>query len=123
MDWSGPARVALHDINSSNRQNWVATHDPEKVNFFVKQLLEEGHLKPLILTDSGDGKLDIADGHHRFLAYESAGIDPVAYVGLVPSKSGPWEEMHAAQARGPSKSDDSGAKFDAWAQAIRGGTY
>ncbi len=124
VPWEGPEAVSMGDVDASNRQNWVASHEPEKVQGFVQTLEQTGELEPVVLYRTPDGALHAADGHHRLLAYESAGEDPVAYVADVPEEDGPWAEMHSQQNLGPSFVDDDagapssrpGANMGDWAR-------
>jgi hypothetical protein len=84
--WEGPRSVPLNSIDTSNRQNWVASHEPEKVKIH-QDLIKQGVSKPIILARlPGHDKLFIVDAHHRFLAYEALDENPTAYIGLVPSQ-------------------------------------
>lgn len=97
VQWDGPEVVPLADLDFSNAQSWNATGEPEKVDEFAGKI-NAGQLKPILLVRKpGGGKLIIIDGHHRSLAYKKLGRDPLAWVGQVPAKTGPWDEMHASQ--------------------------
>jgi len=100
--WSGPQDVPLEQIDTSGRAGWKASGDTAKVDTFV-QKIQTGDKKPIILvSNAGNGKLMIADGHHRFLAYERLGLPPYAYVGVVDSAAD-WQaakEMHAQGSNG-----------------------
>ena len=96
-DWSGPERVSVDDIDSGHRKTWAAYHEPKKVNKRVKRI-EDGDIKPILLVKTPkNDKYIIIDGHHRFLAYEKAGKDPVCWVGRVDRESGPWDTFHNEQ--------------------------
>lgn len=81
--WEGPTEVPLEKIDTSQRGEWVATREPEKVKLHQK-FIEQGTSKPIILgLIPGHEKLTILDAHHRFLAYEALARPPVAYVGVL----------------------------------------
>jgi DNA-binding ferritin-like protein len=107
VDWEGPVVVPLADIDSSGRDKWTATQEPERVQKFVDVLNDGGKVKPLVLVQPPGDMKALEDGHHRYLALEKAGRTMgMAYVAAVPSKKGPWKDMHAQQNRGPSKQDE-----------------
>lgn len=100
--WTGPYRVPVKDVDTSDRSQWDASHEPGEVDRFVAKLrrrrAEGRELKPAVIVKRPDGKLLIADGHHRFLAYEEAGSDYVwAYVGRVDADEGPWDQLALSQ--------------------------
>ena len=101
--WTGPAKVPITRIDVKDRDEWDATRQPGKVAKFRSRLhtkLRAGQqLKPVVLVKRpGNGKLLIADGHHRYMAYEADGQGYVwAYTGTVTSAKGPWEQMAASQ--------------------------
>jgi Phage portal protein/ParB-like nuclease domain len=96
--WSGPKQVGLDAIDTSDRSEWDASHDPAKVQK-LRRKLRSGKQKPLILIRwPGAEKWVIADGHHRFLAAEAEEKDSVtAYLGRVPREHGDWEIMAASE--------------------------
>lgn len=101
--WSGPVVVPLGEIDFSTQEIWSASKDPDHVQDFVQQIDDDGFVKPIILVNEPNNeKLIIADGHHRALAYQTLGRDPVAYiaeVGAVGDKGlpGGWQAMHDEQ--------------------------
>ncbi|HSB57963.1 MAG TPA: ParB N-terminal domain-containing protein, partial [Methyloceanibacter sp.] len=98
--WEGPVDVPLGQIDFSNRAAWGASGEPDKVATFADKI-SSGKMKPLVLVRVlGKKKLMIADGHHRALAYQRLGKPARAFIATVDAKSGPWDEMHAAQRSG-----------------------
>lgn len=94
----GPIAVPINTVNTGDREEWAATHEPEKVEHF-KSKMATGSMKPILLVQAaGKNKKNIVDGHHRFTAAEQLGHTHVlAFVAHVPKKSGPWDEMHSFQ--------------------------
>lgn len=103
-DWIGPVNVPLDEIDFSNRANWTASHEPEKVKKH-QELIQEGESKPVILVHlPGHDKLFIADAHHRVLAYEAMNKPPKAYIALIrPSDVEAATTMHSKQYHGGSR--------------------
>lgn len=104
--WIGPVEVPLSEIDTEHRSTWKASHEPDKVKKH-QELIKEGKSQPVILAKiPGNDKLVILDAHHRFLAYEAMGKNPVAYVAFV---LGPDVEaaltLHGKQFHGGSKLD------------------
>lgn len=82
--WIGPLRIPLEAIDVSNRQNWVASYEPKKVQVHQK-LIMDGQSAPIILgAFPGHNKFYIIDAHHRFLAYEALKQEPLCWIGQVP---------------------------------------
>lgn len=104
--WSGPKAVPLDQVDTSDRADWDASHQPGEVKRLRKKLrrkTKDGeHPKPLVLIKApGSGKYLIADGHHHYLAAEAEGHDTVwAYTGKVPAEDGPWRTFAAQEKRG-----------------------
>lgn len=99
VEWTGPVRVPVSDLNFSNEKSWAAHHEPGKVGKF-KQDIQQGKEKPIVTFDhgaAGPGKLEIADGHHHALASRELGQNPLVYIAKTPTKNGPWQEMHSFQ--------------------------
>lgn len=93
----GPIAVPVKDVNTKDRDEWAATHEPAKVDKF-KDKMAAGKMKPILMVQPPKGKKIIVDGHHRYTAGEQLGHTHVlAYVAHVPKKSGPWDEMHSSQ--------------------------
>ena len=110
--WSGPERVPLDQIDTSNRDTWSASSNPKKVKKFKKKILKKEDKgkdpKPAILVARpGKDTQMIADGHHRFLAEEALAQDDDSREGLhawtahVDDAEGPWTQMHSSQETGP----------------------
>lgn len=101
VDWQGPERIPLKDIDMSGRKKWRASH--EDISGYVNRI-RGGQRKPILLVKTpGHKKYIVVDGHHRLLAYEKLGKPVLAYCGEVPTTKGPWDTMHDAQHSGPSK--------------------
>lgn len=97
IDWKGPTRVPLDQIDYANASTWRASSEPDKVTKFA-QRIASGWEKPIMLMKRpGTDKMMIVDGHHRALAYKQAGKPVLAYVGEANSKTGPWDEFHSFQ--------------------------
>lgn len=101
-DWTGPIKVSVDQIDSSNKANWQASHEPAKVERFKKRIsrhLDTGKpVKPVTLIKTpGNHKLVVVDGHHRFLAYQALGEPVTAWIGTVKKDAGPWDIMHNQQ--------------------------
>lgn len=95
--WTGPETVPTADIDYSNEKQWQAAHEPGKVDKFTDKI-QQGKLKPVVLLNTPDArKYIVIDGHHRALAYRKLGIPTMAYVGTVPTKTGPWDTFHSKQ--------------------------
>lgn len=98
--WVGPVMVPWSQIDSAGKKTWAASHQPDKVNSFKKQIAaHDGHVGPSILVREKNGKSFIVDGHHRALAREEMGQDVLAYVGTVISRKDYLEatETHSSQ--------------------------
>ena len=103
-EWEGPLNVGLHHVDTHDRGDWTASHEPDRVAKMQKKLRKRiaagDHPKPVVLVRTpGSAKDLIADGHHHFLAAENEGQHAVwAYVGRVSSERGPWDSMrHSRQ--------------------------
>lgn len=93
----GPVAVPISSVNTKDREEWAATHEPAKVASF-KAKMAAGQMKPILMVQPPKGQKIIVDGHHRYTAAEGLGHTHVlAYVAHVPTKKGPWDEMHSSQ--------------------------
>ena len=94
--WKGPLTVPLSHVEPDMK--WLDRVDPKHVQDFVKRV-EDGHdLKPVILVKTpGDDKLQLIDGHHRYLACVEKKIPCLAYIATVDKDHGAWEKMHDYQ--------------------------
>lgn len=102
--WTGPRRVPLADVDTDSRDSWDASDEPGNVARFAAKLrkrhAEGRELKPAVLVRRPSGKLVLADGHHRYLAYEQDGQGYVwAYVGKVSKQTGPWDRLALSQGK------------------------
>jgi hypothetical protein len=112
-NWIGPVEVSPDMIDTSNRANWKASHEPDKVKMHQK-LIKEGESQPIILAKVPDNdKFIILDAHHRFLAYEAMDRDPVAYIGDVRGTDiEPALILHSKQYHGGSKLDGTAGQIE-----------
>jgi HK97 family phage portal protein len=95
-EWKGPVEVPLSHIQPDMK--WLDKAVPDHVQDFVKRLKKGKKVKPLILVkEPGKTKLQLVDGHHRYLAYKQLNIPAVAFIGTVDSDHGAWETMHDHQ--------------------------
>lgn len=93
----GPVAVPIADVNTKDRDEWAASHEPKKVALFRRKM-SSGQMKPILMVQPPKGQKIIVDGHHRYMAGEGLGHTHVlAYVAHVPTKKGPWDEMHSSQ--------------------------
>jgi 8-oxo-dGTP pyrophosphatase MutT (NUDIX family) len=82
--WTGPTLVPWDRIDHDDEAKWAAAHQPAKVRQFVRDIKAGRHTNPSILFQPpGDGKVIVADGHHRAVARHSMGQDVLAYVGHI----------------------------------------
>lgn len=74
-------------------------HDPAKVAAIRQTIRAGGKLHPLVLVNTGKGKLKIADGYHRARAAELEGVSHLdALHGKKRQRVGPWSRaMHDAK--------------------------
>lgn len=95
-NWKGPVKVQIQDIDPEIQ--WSEGSDPDHVQDFINRIKDGKKLKPIILVKTpGEDKLQLVDGHHRFLAAAEMKSPIRAYVGTVDSEHGPWEDMHKFQ--------------------------
>jgi 8-oxo-dGTP pyrophosphatase MutT (NUDIX family) len=101
--WAGPLNVPWSRIDAANISSWAASHQPEAVARFAREIDRGGaHTNPSVLfhqANHPDGREVIADGHHRAMArHFKLGKPVLAYVGTVPAR---WMkqalEMHSSQ--------------------------
>lgn len=84
--WAGPVYVPWEHIDTEDKEKWAASHEPEKVADFKKQIkAHDGHVAPSVLVRQKTGKSFIVDGHHRALAREELNQPVLAYIGTVAS--------------------------------------
>jgi 8-oxo-dGTP pyrophosphatase MutT (NUDIX family) len=81
----GPVWVPWDRVDQDDRSKWAASHQPQKVADFVRQIKEHaGHVAPSVLVqEPGKMKAFIVDGHHRALAREKLGQKVLAYLGNI----------------------------------------
>lgn len=94
--WVGPVDVPVDHVDFDSKM--MEGIDPQKVQKMVKKLQGGKNLKPVILVMvPGQNRLQLADGHHRFLADEEDGKTVRAFVGTVPEGENGWQTMHEQQ--------------------------
>lgn len=94
--WKGPVNVPLTHIDWTPDE--MDKSDPNHVQDFVNRIQDGKKVKPVILVKTpGNDKLQLVDGHHRYLAYAQLDMPVKAFVGTVNADHGPWEDMHSAQ--------------------------
>lgn len=89
-------RVPLEQIKMGRRPGG---RDLDKVDAIATAIKSGKAMDPVVLVDTGEDKLEIADGYHRTLATDRADRASIdAYVGSGVGRHGPWEqEMHDAK--------------------------
>lgn len=99
--WIGPVQIPWDRINDDSVDSWAASHQPGRVNEFVRRLRSKtDKVNPSICIQGHNGdKVDIVDGHHRALAHKKLGQPVLAYVGTVknPEDVKAALETHAMQ--------------------------
>ena len=98
--WIGPIWVPWDRIDTDDKSEWAASHQPEKVQEFEKQMkAHDGHVAPSILVQEPNSqKAFIVDGHHRALAHENLKQRVLAYIGNIePKDRMAAEETHSHQ--------------------------
>lgn len=100
VEWVKGARVHKANVPVSRIQYNGKPEDPEKVRRMVRQLKSGEELPRILLADTGNGKLRIADGHHRAFASRDAQLTTarayvLTHVGDSPKE--PWRIMHDQQ--------------------------
>jgi phage-related protein (TIGR01555 family) len=99
-EWAGPEDIPLKSIDDSGAAKWAASREPISVAFHTIKI-GEGTKKPIVLVRVEGEKLEnVADGHHRFLAYKTLGQPVSAYCVVVPKSEKRWQPMHDAQGTG-----------------------
>jgi ParB-like nuclease domain len=108
MPWKGPVSVPLSSIDNSNMDNWAASQpdQADHVQMFADKIARGEDIKPVILVNnkSNDNKMELVDGHHRYLASLKAGKPVPAFIGESSSDEGPWNRLHAKQIGSKQKS-------------------
>ena len=111
--WIGPCEVPWDRINTSDEDSWAASHEPEAVDRFAREIKAgTGHLNPSILIQRpDDDKADLIDGHHRAMArHYKLGKPVLAYIGFVRGKDVQAAlETHSSQVHSGSDPGNKGA--------------
>ena len=99
-------------IDHDDEAKWAAAHQSAKVRQFARDIKAGKHTNPSILFQPpGDGKVIVADGHHRAVARHSMGQDVLAYVGHIRAQDREAaEQTHSFQRH---QGDDPANKGDA----------
>jgi ParB-like nuclease family protein len=98
--WTGPIWVPWDRVDTDDKDKWAASHQPEKVQEFEKQMkAHNGRVAPSILVQEPNSqKAFIVDGHHRALAHENLKQKILAYLGNIdPKDRMAAEETHSKQ--------------------------
>jgi 8-oxo-dGTP pyrophosphatase MutT (NUDIX family) len=97
--WTGPVLVPWERIDHDDQEKWAAAHQPAKVRQFARDIKAGKRTNPSILFQPpGDGKVIVADGHHRAVARHSMGQDVLAYVAHIrPGDREAAEQTHSFQ--------------------------
>lgn len=119
--WRLDPAVPLSRIKMARRPG---ARDQDKVEGIADAVKAGKSMEPVVLVDTGEEQLEIADGYHRTAAFERAGRKTIAaYVATGVGRHGPWEQdMHEAKlnravdqmlARAIAEMDiDSGDRYD-----------
>lgn len=98
--WTGPVNVPWGRIDDDDIDSWAASHQPEKVNSFVKSMKDDNRSVPpsILVQEPKSNRAFIVDGHHRALAHRKLGQPVLAYVGNIsPRDRLAAEETHSSQ--------------------------
>jgi 8-oxo-dGTP pyrophosphatase MutT (NUDIX family) len=84
--WIGPVNIPWDRIDTSDIDEWDATHQLDAVNRFAREIKAGiGHLSPSTgVQRAGDDTIELVDGHHRALARRKLGMPILCYVAFVP---------------------------------------
>jgi len=111
--WVGPVWVPWDRVDTDDRDEWAASHQPEKVNEFARSIEDHaGHVSPSIMVqEPNSNRAFIVDGHHRALAREKLGQKVLAYVGNIdPKDRMAAMEAHSKQIHQGSNPENKGEK-------------
>jgi hypothetical protein len=113
-------------IDHDDEAKWAAAHEPAKVRQFVRDIKAGRHTNPSILFQPpGDGKVIVADGHHRAVARHSMGQDVLAYVAHIrPGDREAAEQTHNFQFHSgsdPANKGDAETLREYWTHEAHGG--
>lgn len=98
ITWYGPAEVPLDQVDTQDRESWAATHQPEAVSRFAREIKAgTGHTDPVVMVMEPGRKKLVIDGHHRFEACEKLRWPCKSYVGVVSRITLAMEETHSSQ--------------------------
>ena len=98
--WVGPIQVPWDRIDTDDEDKWSASHQPEAVNRFAREIKAgRRHMNPSILVqEAGSPKAFIVDGHHHSLARRKLGKPVLAYLGNIdPRDRQAAEQTHTHQ--------------------------
>lgn len=104
VQWDPCDKVDLGQFDTQDEKSWAAYRSPDHVDREIEQY-RQGDNDPIIgvVGPGKDARIEIIDGHHRYLARQRMGKSRVeAYVGHVPSDEGPWSYTHLSQKGGDS---------------------
>jgi hypothetical protein len=120
--WVGPIWVPWNRVDTDDRDKWAASHQPERVREFKRQIQDHsGHVAPSVLVqEPGKQKALIVDGHHRALAREQLGQPVLAYLGNInPKDREAAEQTHNFQVHSGNDPANKSAKGKTSAEVLR----
>lgn len=94
--WRSHPAVPLTKIDMGRRPGG---RDPSKVEAIAQAVQDGKPMPPVVLVDTGEPQLQVADGYHRTLGFQKAGKKTIpALIASGVGQHGPWEKrMHAAK--------------------------
>jgi hypothetical protein len=104
VQWDPADKIPLDEFDTQDEKSWAAYRAPAHVDLEIEQY-KTGDNDPIIgvIGPGKDAKIEIIDGHHRYLARQRMDKARVeTYVGHVPSDEGPWSYTHLSQKGGDS---------------------
>lgn len=115
VEWKGPKKIPLGNIDFKEKNTWKAEKEPEKVSIFKQRIraAEKKHegIKPVVMIQRPDKTTMIMDGHHRAIAYRELDKPVYAWVGYPGKSKGPWDTVHDYQFKpdsGPQRQGNKG---------------
>jgi HK97 family phage portal protein len=94
--WKGPVEVPTSHIDPDMHR--MSKADQDHVEHFVKKLRAGDKIKPVVLVKiPSKARLQLVDGHHRYLAAIEMNEPIRAFIGTVDEDKGPWDTMHSRQ--------------------------
>jgi len=98
IHWVGPVGIPGDRVDVDDEEKWAAHHQPARVRHFAGQYRRGEDVSPGVSVQKpGRPKINVVDGHHRYLGSQKAGKQFLTYLGFVPDEDGPWDETHSSQ--------------------------